>query len=272
MKESGIAPVLPDLAGALVGIGERLVAKAESAKSTEERKQYVDGLINQLKIIQDPQYIASQERRQNEPKINSLEESKLRLLRDIQRSEDRSKAVVDMKSALEKSDAVAAYQIRQVLIRTYPQLQADQELSDLLKNATAIVQGSVKSAAKQPESIDLASLPPEIGKRVLLSSNSGNPVALSENRTLFIRAKSGLYGVDGASGKVKWRRFVQGRDLAEPIYLNDSAVAADAGPDCLLPESNAGRLTRFAANTGEPIWALNFGAPILAPLVDRNLI
>ncbi len=272
MKESGVSPpVLSDLAGALVNIGDRMVAKAEAAKSNEDRKKFLDGLTKQLAVINNPLYIASQERRQNEPKINSLEESRQRLSRDIQREDDRTQTIAEMKAALEKSDAVTAYQARQVLVRRYPQLQTDAQLSELLLNATSIVQGSVKAASQQPKAIE-TSTDASIGKRVMLTSNSGNEVPLNENRTLFVRAKNGLYGVDGATGKVKWRKYVAGRDQAEIFYLKDSAVQGDAYADCLLTEPSEGKLSRIAAADGSVVWGLDFATPLLDPFVDRNLL
>lgn len=271
IDEPGFNGIRGELATALVSLGERMVNKAESAKTTEERKKYVEGIKQELELINNPLYIAGTERRQNEPGINALEESRQRLLRDIQLSEDRVKAVAEMKAALEKSDVVAAYAIRQTVVRRYPQLQSDTELSELLVSATSLIQKSVKSAAEKPQAVteeEHAS----IGKRIFLSSNTGSPVQLSQNRTLFFRAKSGIYGIDAASGKVKWRRYAEGLEQSDILNVTDGAVSGDAGADGIATESALGKITRLSGDKGTTVWSLNFGGPVFEPQLDGNVL
>ncbi len=271
MDESQLSQVRGDLAGALINIGDKYIYKAESAKTNEERKSLVEGLRDQMELIQNPQYIASQERKQNEPKINSLEESRQRLLRDIQRSEDRQKAAGEMQAALEAKDAATAYGVRQTLVRRYPQLQGDAELSTLLSNATQLVQERVTEAKDRPELTDVES-PVSIGKRVLLTNNTGKPLGLREEQMLFVKAKSSIYGIQASDGKVVWRQFIGSRDLIEPLSVSDNAVESGSAADCILAMPSAGILRRMAASSGETKWNLSFKQKIYQPQPDRNLL
>ncbi len=271
LDESQLSEVRGDLAGALINIGDRLVRKAETSKTNEERKTYVAGLKEQLEIIQNPQYIASQERKQNEPKINALEESRQRLLRDVQRSDDRAKTAIDMKAALEARDAVAAYQARQTLVRRYPQLQNDEELSNLLAGATQIVQEAVKQAEKRPE-INQSQPVDTLGKRVLLTSNTGKTLNLNNKRTLFVRAKQSLYGINASDGKVLWRNFLASREMNEPLSISDNAVDADSSSDCILTMTEQGKIRRLAGATGQTKWEVDFGTRVWSPQMDRDAL
>ena len=270
MDESALSVVRPDLAGALLNIADRLVSKADNAKTNEERKTYLDGLENQLELIGNPQYVAGQERKQNEPKINSLEESRQRLLRTVRRSEDRSETAVAMQTALDSQDTQTAYQARQVLVRRYPQLQADEELSSLLANATAIVQQRIVTAKVSPTLVEAdADEESAAGRRVLLNNRSGKELTLKQDQALYIKAKRSLYGIQASTGEVLWRNYLGGQEMSEPQSVGSDIDSVD-GADCLLTLTHDGMVKRLAAKTGKPVWQMKFDAAVFAPQITRQ--
>lgn len=273
LDESQLADVRPDMAGVLINIGEEMVKRGEAAKTQEERRKYADALSEHMRLVNDTQLIASAERRQLEYRIVSLEESRQRLLRDIQRTEDRSQTLAAMKAALDKRSAQEVYVARYELIRRHPQLLDDAEVNDLLASATEVVRNEVTAATNRPRVLSseaAAEVVPSPANAVALFAGGGTPLVLQDPQSLFFRIKESVFCVDAASGELRWRRPVGSREAAEPVRLEDDASAP--GGDALVMIPDRSLLLRLSGADGSIIWAVDFGSRPFMPAVDRDQI
>ncbi len=251
MNDAGIRS---DLASALVSVGEKLVQRADSAKTTDDRKKMIEHLDRQLVLIRNPQYIPNTNRVTNEIRIKSIEEERERILRDVQRAEDLVTSVAEMKKALEKSDVQAAYEARRSVVRKYPQLAIEQELLTLLEQATAIQQKAVSNSDARPQVVNTSETDStSVGKRVLLYKRNGATANINADHLLCVKAKGSIYGVRGNDGSVLWRRNVGIEKVSEPIR-----VSTDPTSDCLVWLPTQRRLMRLAAQDGSSYGKLRF--------------
>ncbi len=263
MSDTGIRS---DLASALVSVAEKLLLRADNAKTTAERKELINKLDKHLVLMGNPQYIPNASRITNESRIKSIEEERERILRDVQRAEDLVSATEKMKAAIETVDVAAAYQARRAVTRKYPQLALEPQLLELLQQATSIQQKAVKAAEEKPQAVD-SKADVQIGKSLLLYKRSGANASVASDMTLYVKAKGSIYGLRGTDGQVLWRRHIGIENVSEPLRLS-----SDPAADCLIVIPSQHRLARLSSQDGTPVWEVNLGDTILHPSVEGDTI
>ncbi len=263
MGDTGIRS---DLASALVSVAEKLLQRADHAKTTPERKELIGKLDKHLVLMGNPQYIPNANRVTNESRIKAIEEERERILRDVQREEDLVSATEKMTAAIEKADVQGAYQARRAVTRKYPQLALEPKLLELLQQATSLQQKAVKTAEENPQSFDTQTEVP-VGKSVLLFKQSGAKANVANDMVLFVKAKGSIYGLRATDGHVLWRRNVGIESVSEPLRLS-----SDPGSDCLIVVPSQNRLARLSSQDGNSQWEVNLGSPILHPSVEGDTI
>jgi outer membrane protein assembly factor BamB/TolA-binding protein len=274
VNETGLSNtgIRSDLASALVKVGEKMLTRAESAKTTEDRKKLMEIMDRHLITMRNPQFIPNADRLTNEIRLKTIEEERARILRDIQRSEDLVVAVTKMKEALDKSDVNGAYQARREITRRYPQLETEGQLLDLQKKATELQRQAVKAASSSPTIVDLKSNA-SLGRSVLLfkqnitSKKNADSPSLDPETILFVKAKGSIYGLRGTDGQVLWRRYVGFENVSEPIRISNEARS-----DCLIVIPDRNVLARLSGQDGTSLWEIDFGAKIVHPQIDGNAI
>lgn len=255
-----------DLAQAMVAVSEKLVQRADSAKTTEDRKKLIERLDEQFILMKNPQYIPNAQRVTNEVRIRTVEEERERLLRNVRRAEDTVIAIDAMKAAIEKSDVNAAYQARQKVVRDYPQLALDKQLLELLQQATALQQKAVESTKQVPELI-VSDETQNIARSVLLVKQSGKSIDVPDDAVHVVKAKQSVYGLRAKDGTVLWRRKVGSETVSDPIR-----TSTDLNADSLLVSPSKGNLVRIGAADGKPLWELQFVNKLLAPSIDTEVV
>jgi outer membrane protein assembly factor BamB/TolA-binding protein len=255
-----------DLAQSLVKISEKLVERADAAKTTDERKTLLDKLDQHLIAMQNPQYIPNAQRETNEVRIRTVREERERLLRDVKRAEGTVIAVEAMNAAIAKGDVDGAYEARRTVVRDFPQLTLDKQLLDLLKEATSLQQKAVKSASTLPSIIE----PTEknvLGRSVLLVKQNGSQINVANEEIHFVKAKQSVYALRVATGEVLWRRHVGAETISDPLR-----TSVDPGADCVLISPEKGLLARLSALDGKPIWELKIENRLLPPQIDGETL
>jgi outer membrane protein assembly factor BamB/TolA-binding protein len=255
-----------DLAQAMVAVSEKLVQRADGAKTTEDRKVLIERLDEQFVLMKNPQYIPNAQRVTNEVRIRTVEEERERLLRNVRRAEDTVIAIDAMKAAIEKSDVNAAYQARQKVVRDYPQLALDKQLLELLQQATALQQKAVESTKQVPELI-VSDETKNIARSILLVKQSGKSIDVPDDAVHVVKAKQSVYGLRAKDGTVLWRRKVGSETVSDPIRMS-----VDLNADSLLVSPSKGNLVRIGAADGKPLWELQFVNKLLAPSIDSEVV
>ncbi|MFN5948385.1 MAG: PQQ-binding-like beta-propeller repeat protein, partial [Pirellulaceae bacterium] len=265
VEESALTAERPDLASALLTIAEKFNQKADNAKAIDEKKTLVGGLEEHLTLIQNPQYVGTQERNQNEARIKRIEESRDRIVRDIKRSEDLVATVAAMKESLAKQEVDMAYAARRALVRNYPQLETEPQIVELVAEATRIQQSLVGSSTVQVQST--ANPPSAVPAlpNANLAKRRGGPVAAEVDGTVVVRAKDAAYGLDARSGDVKWRKYLGSQWQGDPLR-----VAKELESDWIANFPEQGLVRRMQTADGSALWEASLGGPVLSPMVDRD--
>jgi outer membrane protein assembly factor BamB len=266
MSDSGIRA---DLASTLVSVAEKMVQRADSAKTTEERKKHIEKLDEQVVLMRNPQYIPNANRITNESRIKTIDEERARILRDIQRAEDLVAAVSKMQEAVKNVDVEAAYQARRGVVRKYPQLETDPQLLDWMHQATEIQRQLVKSAERIPQPVETSVTSAQAMQLLLYKQARSKPTTAEEPSTLdpdtaiFVKAKQSIYGLRAIDGQVLWRRYVGLEGISDPLR-----ISSDPRSDCLIVIPSRNVLAKLSGEDGSSLWELDFGARILPPAID----
>jgi outer membrane protein assembly factor BamB len=264
--EAGMNDQQSDLAGALIALAAKFNERTDRTTETAQRKLLMQDMDRLLGLINDPQYVGTNQRSQQAPTLNRILEDQKRILREINRDEQLAAALQEIDQKLAARDTLAAYDVRKKLINLYPLLEVDPSLSDRVRQASVIERSLVK-----PAELDLQlaqqSPDPTLARSFLLSHRTGQTIPALNGQVLFVKAKGSVYGFDAASGDILWRQFV-GREFDTEPFRAGNAAAADA----IICQPAPGRVARLAGKTGDAIWWAKLGQPIHSPvLVDESL-
>ena len=262
-EEPGLQSERSDLTGVLLTIAEKYNKRADDTKETAGKKTLMGSQGELQKILDNPQFVGAAQRTQQANRIARIEEEKQRILRDIGRDEDLVATLAKMKEALEKKDTVGSYGLRSELIRKYPQLEVDAELSNLVVQAANIQKELVEKSNMMASRSEDNSTPPA----AVLVNPQGSPIDQLQGNLVYVNALGAVYGLDAATGNLLWRRYV-GRNITnQPIRLTD---APDS--DTLVTRASEGILERIGGPDGKSVWKSKMPEPILSPVVDNEQI
>ncbi len=266
VNESGLPQLRVDITDTLLRIAEKFISKADNTAGIEDRKGLIALMSQQMELIDDPRFVGTQERTQNDLRIRRIREDQQRVVREIQRSEDLAAALVNMKQGVEAKDVNKAYELRRELVRKYPQLETDPKLTELMLAATSIQRDLVTRASSIPETSNIDSLPSS-SNRALLTSRVGEPIATGNQDVVFLRIKGSAVAIRVATGEVLWRKYI-GRDWdSDPLR-----VAQTSDSDPIISVAARGTVSRLSAKDGSLIWESKFEDRILTPQVDGEEI
>ncbi len=261
-SEPGLADQQSDLAGALIALASKFNERADRTETTAERKSLMAEMEKLLALINDPQFVGTNQRNQQAPTLNRIQEDRQRILREINRDEELSVAIAEIDKRLESQDTVGAYDVRKTLINRYPLLEANAELTQRVTRASAIQRSLVKSANLN---VKLSKRPaePDFGKSFLLAHRSGETASKLSGSVVFVKAKGSVYALDAGNGNILWRQFVGREFQSEPIRLGSTSAV-----DAVICQPEKGQITRLAGKSGESLWFADLGTPIHTPTAD----
>ncbi|MFN3190356.1 MAG: PQQ-binding-like beta-propeller repeat protein [Aureliella sp.] len=253
-----------DLAGALISLAGKFNDRADSRETTAERKELMDDMGRLMEMIEDPKFVGQAQRNQQAPTLDKIEENRKRILREINRDERLAVALATIDEKLAAKDTQGAYDVRAELISLYPLLETNEGVQQRVLEASKIQQSLVQPGGLNP-SVSTSEPQTSVGDSFLLANNTGKTANDLAGRVVFAKVKGSVYGLDGESGRVLWRKFV-GRGLAsEAVPVSDAANA-----DVLISEPTPGRLSRVDARTGSTKWIVDFETPIHVPVVESQ--
>lgn len=253
-----------DLAGALIGLAGKFTDRADKAETTAEREQLMEQMDRLIDLINNQQFVGKAQRDQQAPTLLRVFEDRKRILREIGRDKELAATLVEIDQLLAQKDVQGAYAARKELISKYPLLANNDQLMRRVAQASTIQQALVQPSAIAPEVVDQP-IKDEVGQRIVLANRSGNSVADLAGRVISVRAKGSIYGIDGESGNVLWRKFVGRGFDSYPIPLS-----ADPGADVLVASPEQGLVSRLAAKTGDVAWSVGLNTPSHTPVVESE--
>jgi len=264
VNEAGLTQLRGDITDTLLRIAEKFISKADTTAGIEDRKGLITLMNEQMQLIDDPRFVGTQERNQNDLRIRKIKEGQQRVVREIQRSEDLVATVSSMKDAVESKDVNKAYELRRDLVRKYPPLEPDPQLRDLMAAATTIQKELVTKAKQAP---DVLSDEPVSSERrlAILTSRTGNAVDSAGDQVAFLRIKGSVVAIRVASGDVLWRKFI-GRNWT----LDPQRLVPTADSDVIVTVPGEGTVTRYRSTDGGLVWQSKFPNRVLQPQIDGD--
>lgn len=254
-----------DLAGVLIALAVKFNERADRTQEMEQRKLLMAEMEQLLELINDPQFVGTNQRNQQAPTLDRIHENRQRILREINRDEELAGALSDIDAKLATQDTQGVYEVRRALIGRYPLLEADPGLAERVQQASALQRTLVKAS-----SLDVRPTPAPpsagIGRSFILANQTGSAAPALSGIVVFVKAHGSVYGIDGESGAVLWRHFV-GR------YLPSQPLRIGAGQaDALVCQPEQGIISRLTGSSGAAVWSTNFNAPAHSPsLVDEDV-
>ncbi len=253
-----------DLAGALIALAGKFNERADRTSVTAERKSLMENMDKLLGLINDPQYVGANQRNQQAPTLNRIQEDRQRILREINRDEELAAALTEIDKRLAAKDTLGAYEVRKELINRYPLLEADGALAERVQQASVIQQSLVTTGSLD---VKLSKQPPTeiIGRSFVLANRSGKPAPGLSGQVVFVKAKGSVLGIDATSGDILWRQFVGREFNSEPLRLTAGSTA-----DAIICQPEQGEIARVAGKTGEPLWWAGLGKPTHNPVLESG--
>lgn len=264
VNEAGLTQLRADITDTLLRIAEKFINKADNTAGIDDRKGLITLMNEQMQLIDDPRFVGTQERNQNDLRIRKIKEDQQRVVREIQRSEDLSATIASMQQSVDAKDVNRTYELRRELVRRYPQLEPDPKLKELMVAATTLQREMVVKSKIAPELI-LEEPAAGVGRRAILTSRTGNPIDSADESLAFLRIKGSLVAIRVSSGEVAWRRFI-GRDWN--VDPQRSAPTADS--DVIVTVPSQGMITRYRAADGTMVWRCKVPSRLLQPQIDGD--
>lgn len=173
---------------------------------------------------------------------------------DIARGEQLEQALAEMEQAVTQRQPQRAYEVRKSLLAHYPSLIGEARLEEAVKQASQAERGLVEAVLQQQAPVADAASDHVAAALTLSRVDRTSPPPDGEGHVLFVQAEGAVYGLDAATGEVRWRRFlgfssrVTGPGFA-PLPLSDRP-----GSDALLVHPQRDELLRVQAATGKVLW------------------
>jgi len=190
--------------------------------------------------------------------------------REIARDDELQKAVAAMDEMIAKGKPERAYNVRRTLLKAYPDLLDNELLHEAVLRVAAAEQGAVKfvdqaSPAQTPEPAVADRPAVAIARRDLRREVPG-----ATGGVVYALAKGAAYGLDAATGRVLWRRFVGYANDGSTLRLAPTPLADKPGSDALLVDVQRQALVRIEAATGRVRWQQTIGEPLHPyPVLDQ---
>ncbi len=187
---------------------------------------------------------------------------------EVEGRRDLDQTVQTIGAAVKEGDLQAAYASYRGFVQSYPELSDDLRLTSVMKQASARQQKAVQPVknllaavhAQQPSGV-LAAMP------LAVQSVKGE-LAEGRGKHIFVVEQGTAYGLDAASGKTLWRRFVS-QDPKFPA-VTALPIGGPAGGDVVLCDPVNQELLRADGATGALRWRLVVGQAIVAEPVQTG--
>lgn len=244
-----------DLAALLPQIALRLAKQAEQAGAgTKEAEQFVEQTGRALELCSNVNYIA----KSPETQLAVVHETLQRVERRQQTHRALHQALEAMQQAVAAGDPPAAYAAHIQLLKEHPEVAGDASLAEMIQKATASEQSTIHFVSEE-QAAETAERPtPWVASLAVAHRRGSVPPAAGATGTACVRVDGAVYGLNTATGRLLWRRYVGFAAAPWPILIDGDVLVTDAARSELL---------RLDAATGRLLWHQVIGEPFAGALV-----
>jgi outer membrane protein assembly factor BamB/outer membrane biosynthesis protein TonB len=251
---AALADILPTIAEAL----------AQQAKKSQDQSdkaaKFVADAEHALELVNNGAYIPPSLRQPIEPKVNKTLEEIAGVKREINQDKELKSALAAMQTATSAGKTGEASDIRRSLLKKYPGLEPNEDV----KKATLAISTKEMGLAKvNEETLAPAAMEAAVATPIALVDRTGDAASGASGNAIF-NVSGSVYGVDAASGKVAWRRYIGMESTGVPALLSGSPA------DLAIIDRRTHDLLRIKASDGSIAWRLPIGEPCSNPTVVND--
>ena len=252
-EETFAAEARPELASMLPDIADGLANKAHSTQDAQLADLAEEGLALVEKYV--PSSARPQDRLQDIEAVIAL----TRL--EIARGERLRETVEAIVKAAEEGRTQEGYELRRGLLKEYPTLFEDSNLSDAIRIVSQAEQAAVERIAKSVSAITTEPETKAVATIALAQRSPGSPVSGVGEERVFAVAGGAVYGLEAIEGKVLWRREVGFEANVRGPLFPPTPISERPGADPLLVSRSRQEVLRVEASTGKICWRFPVGEP-----------
>ncbi len=265
-KEEKMEEARAELSGLLPTIAEGFAARARKTPETEGSRINVELALRAMKLVNNPDYLPSSQRKAQLGRIEKIEEEIRIEQREINRDFALAEALKNITAQLKEGDTIAAYETREKLVKEYNDLETNEQLRAAVLKISDAVAGKATTDNLNQEPLPGERTAP-VAAQLLPSASRGDGDPALNGQLLAFLVNGSVYGVDGGKGKLLWKQFVGYDTVYHPQPMEDRP-----GSDILLVDARYDELQRVKAATGEVVWRQQIGEEFARPLVTADAV
>ncbi|MCA9230534.1 MAG: PQQ-binding-like beta-propeller repeat protein [Planctomycetales bacterium] len=248
-----------DLASLLPKIAQGLANQAESEESSEAVVALLGQTEIALSLCANTKYIPKTFR--DDVVLEGIQATVARVERGQLQKSQLGAALIEIQSAIDKSDTASAYRIHRNLLESSPGLLNDETLAAKVKEISAAEKLEVHYVA-EAKAAETSPRPSQVVAEFAFAQRRGSPATSTADASVVVRIDGAAYGLNARDGALLWRSFVGfGSDLA-PLQL--------ANRDVVVVDTTNHELLRLTGDAGKLVWRQDFEGPILQPVVAEG--
>lgn len=255
-----------ELASILPEIAEGFSQPARLETDVEKAQGLVKLAEQALQLVNNPAYIPTSLRRPVEARIESIQEDLELAKRNINQSKRLTEAVAAIQQAAQAGQTDEAYAVRRKLLGEYPGLDQNPQLVEAVQAITQRERELVQTV-QEPLEASAEDHPSGAEFRVALASRRGDGKPGNDQQMVFLLARGSVFGLQAATGQLKWRRCVGADTQANPRPLSKQP-----GADVIVVDSRHQELLRLQGDTGQLVWRTPIGEEFAEPVLRGNRI
>jgi outer membrane protein assembly factor BamB/tetratricopeptide (TPR) repeat protein len=190
--------------------------------------------------------------------------------REVNRGHDLEETLSAVAAALLGKDAVTAYAARNALVARHQDLAEDGRLEEALGPAAALLRQAVKMVPRAVGATTDERSAGILASRAMAVRTVQGEVPGAKGRSVFAATAGVAYGLDAASGRLLWRRFIAAEKGAGPVSAKPrpafppQTLGDDPAGDLLLTDPVHNEVLRVQGATGRLVWRQAIGRRIVA--------
>jgi outer membrane protein assembly factor BamB len=228
----------------LPAIAEGLASDAAKQKTPEQIRERLQLAEKALAMVLNTNYVAKSA--QPMQRITTIRESMTVAQRELDRDADLTQTLASIEAAATQGNVAEAYRHRRVLLKTYPDLAANELLVAAIGAVAQREQAAVEIARAEQPPVAAPATSPVLAAWTMTERRQ---TASAKGPAVALRIEGALYGIDSGSGTVLWRHYLGGRGDASPLEISQGDKT-----QLLVTDENSQQLLLLDVQTGEPVW------------------
>lgn len=248
-----------ELTALLPRIATGLATAAENEKDPTKVESQTTLATEALKLCSNTKYIP---RSMRGPEIEEVQATLDRIARRQKALQELGATLAAMEQANAAGDTRAAYEAYETLLKNRPELTGNEQLLTVVATTSKSEQASI-AFVEEPQAAIATELQSPVIAELALADRRATAVAPATG-VAAIQVNGVVYGIDVASGRLLWRRYVGISD--------NRALPVAVGGDLLCVAADTRELLRLNQPRGELIWRAPLGEQVTQPVVAGKRI